>query len=347
VQLVQTSSHALRHDLDACALHAPEFDHGLSDHLPMQLHAMHALGASAQRLDAFATFYEQRLEPRQAVTEPDVSWLNLRGDIDAYDALAKLFAARIADEGRDAVLRDVLPALMPGAGGGAFHGLIRCGHAIAAQHDGELANGLAYWAAGWLPLLPYDERRALPAATLDLAEWTARVHALTTNADTEEPRIVLRMKAWATASQFEPLATALRTDRDTLDTIARFAATLYAQTGNFTVMHMLTSTHALLVLRPWLTDPVAATRWFGVSLFASFRAARLTREQLAAAAQALASGDPAAGMPVRAWDDLAAEAVASDDDHAAKIVYSSRALYEMFGDAVFHAAATRGASTQA
>lgn len=347
MQLVQTSSPALRHDLDACAVHAPEFDHGLSDHLPMQLHAMHALGASAQRLDAFAAFYEQRLELRQGVTGPDVPWRSLRGDIEAYDALAKLFAARIADEGRDAVLRDVLPALMPGAGGGAFHGLIRCGHAIPAQHDGELANGLAYWAAGWSPLLPYDETGPMPAPSLDLIEWAGHAHDLTTTADTEPPRINLRMKAWATASQFEPLATALRVDERTLDTIARFAAVLYAQTGNFTVMHMLTSTHALLVLRPWLTDPVSATRWFGVSLFAAFRAARLTREQLASAAQAFVSADPCACLPVRAWDELAAEAVASDDDHAAKIVYSSRALFEMFGDAVFHAAATRGALMQA
>ena len=347
MQLVQTSSPALRHDLDACAIHAPEFDHGLSDHLPMQLHAMHALGASARRLREFSRFYEPRLEPKVEAVASVLTWRERRGDIDAFDALERLFAARITQEGRDVVLRDLLPALLPSAGGGAFHGLIRTGHAVAAGHDGELARGLAYWAAGSLLLLPYDERGPLPEPTLGLIDWAARAHDLTTTADTEPPRIVLRMKAWATAPQFPALATALRANEGTLDQIARFAAVLYAQTGNFTVMHMLTSTHALLVLRPWLVDPVAATRWFGVSLFAAFRAARLTREQIAAASAALASTDAGAGFPVRDWDALAAEAVASNDDHAAKIVYSTRALYEMFGDAVFHAAATRGVMAQA
>lgn len=347
MQLVQTASSALRNHLDTCGTHAPEFDHGLSDHLPMQLHVMHALGASGQRLAGFARLYAQRLEPRQRVETSAASWLALRGRIEAFDTLEGLFSSGIAQKGRDAVLRELLPALMPGAAGGAFHGLIRCGHAVAANHDGELAMGLAYWAAGWLPLLPYAESGKLPAPAYSLAAWAAHAHDLTTTADTEPPRIVLRMKAWATARQFPALAPALQADEATLGQIARFAAMLYAQTGNFTVMHMLTSVHALLVLRPWLVDGIVATRWFGVSLFAAFRAARLSREQLAAAGTALVSASPAAGLPVRDWDALAAEAIASNDDHAAKIVYSSRALYEMFGDAVFHAAATRGVFAQA
>lgn len=353
MQLVHATSPALRRELDACVAHAPEFDHGLSDHLPMQLHAMHALGAGAQRLREFARFYGRRLDARQqAIAKPDVAWLTLRGDIDAFDALAKLFAARIVSDGRDAVLRDVLPALMPGAGGGAFHGLIRCGHAIAADHEGELVNGLAYWAAGWLPLLPHDEHGAMPAPTLDLATWALRAHDLTTTADTEPPRIVLRMKAWATAPQFPALAMALNAGDETLGQIARFAATLYAQTGNFTVMHMVTATHALLVLRPWLDDVALATRWFGVSLFAALRAARLTREQIADASNTMSAmsvtraANPASAMLLRPWEELAAAAIASDDDHAAKIVYSSRALFEMYGDEVFHAAATRGVLAQ-
>lgn len=347
MQLIHGITDSLRSDLDACAAHSPEYGNGLGDHLPMLLHAMHALGASPARRAEYAPRYAQRLELRQIAALPATSWRELRGNIDAFDTLEQQFSARIVVEGRDAVLRDLLPALMPGVGASAFHGVIRCGHAIAAQHDGELARGLAYWAAAWLKLLPYDEADALPEPTLDLATWLAHAHDLVTTVDSEQPRIVLRMKAWAAAPQFEALAVALRTDNSTLDTVARFAATLYAQTGNFTVMHMVTSVHALLVLRPWLEDPALAARWFGVSLFGALRAARLTSEQIADALHAIGDSKSTDGMSLRPWEELAAEAIASDDDHAAKIVYSARALFEMFGDKVFHAAAMRGVQVQA
>ena len=155
------------------------------------------------------------------------------------------------------------------------------------------------------------------------------------------------MKAWSAAPQFPTLASALRCDENTLDAMARFAAALYAQTGNFTVMHMVTSAHALLTLRPWLGDVSLATRWFGVALLAAIRAARLTPAQIEAGLALLGDADAVAALPVQPWAELAAIVIDSDDDHAAKIVYSSRALFEMFGHPVLHAAATKGMLTQA
>lgn len=336
--------------LDACVSHDAEYNRGLSDHLPMLLHALHALGAAPARLTSYAAQYAARLEPRRVVAIEIDDWRALRGNIDAYDSLAKYFAGRISAEGRDQVLRETLPPLMPGVAAGAFHGLIRCGHALAAQHDGELANGLAYWVSAWLPLLPGDTvegREPLPAPTIDLTNWVRSAHDLHTTLDTEPPRITLRMKAWSAAPQFPTLASALRCDENTLDAMARFAAALYAQTGNFTVMHMVTSAHALLTLRPWLGDVSLATRWFGVALLAAIRAARLTPAQIEAGLALLGDADAVAALPVQPWAALAAIVIDSDHDHAAKIVYSSRALFEMFGHPVLHAAATKGMLTQA
>ena len=344
------TSQGLARQLDGCMAHDAEYNHGLSDHLPMLLHSMHALGATESRLQEYASSYVTRLEPRRVIPVDTDDWLALRGQLDAYHALSAMFAQRIAVAGRDCVLRDALPHLMPGVGAGAFHGLIRCGHALAARHDGELANGLAYWAAAWLPLMPSadaDEAlRPLPPPSLDLASWARCAHDLRTALDTGQPRITLRMKAWSAAPQFPVLAFALRTNDDTLRDIARFAATVYAQTGNFTVMHMVTSAHALLALVPWLDDVTLATRWFGVTLLAALRAARLTQQQIDAGLATMNDAAAINALPVLPWHDLATAAIASDDDHAAKIVYSSRALFEMSGDAVFHAAATQGMLTQ-
>ncbi len=210
--------------------------------------------------------------------------------------------------------------------------------------------GLAYWAAAWLPLMPGtdadDALRQLPLPSLDLAGWARCAHDLRTALDTEQPRITLRMKAWSAAPQFPALAFALHTDDDILRDIARFAATVYAQTGNFTVMHMVTSAHALLTLTPWFDDVKLATRWFGVALLAALRAARLTQQQIDTGLVTMNEASAISALPELPWNELAAAAIASDDDHAAKIVYSSRALFEMFGDVVFHAAATQWMLTQ-
>jgi len=346
----RSPSGRLAGQLDACADYDAEYSHGLSNHLPMLLHALHALGASDSRLTEYAEKYALRLEPRRAIPMDTGNWKALRGRLDAFDALSAMFSERIASAGRDRVLRDALLYLMPGVGAGAFHGLIRCGHAVASQHDGEVANGLAYWAAAWMPLLPgagSDESWHLPSPSIDLANWVRRAHDLHTAIDTEQPRITLRMKAWSAAPQFPALALALRTDDGTLANIARFAATVYAQTGNFTVMHMVTATHALLILKPWHDDVQAATRWFGVALLAALRAARLSPAQLDAGLAAMNDVEAITALPVLPWQQIATAAIASDDDHAAKIVYSSRALFDAFGDIVFHAAATKGMLTQA
>src|SRR5512143_581470 len=126
----------------------PEYASELSNHLPMALHALSELGASASRMRQFAGRYLQRFAGRgggpRASTVAD--WLPLRGQADAYPGLRATFEDALAREGRDAVLHRVLPALWPGVAAAAFHGVIRTGHAAQAGHDGELAAALAYWA---------------------------------------------------------------------------------------------------------------------------------------------------------------------------------------------------------
>ena len=110
-------------------------------------------------------------------------WLALRGQTDAFAPLRATFAAALARDGRDAVLRAALPALLPGVAAAAFHGVIRTAHAVEAAHDGELAAALAYWAWRWQPLAPAPRGAALPVdavvraarrGRLDAARSTAR-----------------------------------------------------------------------------------------------------------------------------------------------------------------------------
>ena len=60
--------------LDDGLRHAPEYRGGLSNHLPMALVALDALGADAERLCRFASDYARRLEPRQSARPLDVAF---------------------------------------------------------------------------------------------------------------------------------------------------------------------------------------------------------------------------------------------------------------------------------
>ncbi|TAG47282.1 MAG: DUF4243 domain-containing protein [Betaproteobacteria bacterium] len=346
MQLTSDNYRALHVILDRGAVHAPEYDGGLSDHLPMSLHAMYELGADQARLEAYAAFYAPRLDRLESVPLDITDWTAFRGQSAAYSALVEVFTSRICDLGRDAVLRDAIPLLLPGVAASAFHGVIRCAHAISAGHDGELARSLAYWTVASMSLVVHDRAASLPLMSMDLSAWLAAAHQLDATANSDQPRIASQMMAWAQAAGFSELAPVLRINEETLETFARFAAALYVQTGSFTVLHMVTSSHAMLVLRPWMTDALLAARWYGIALFAALRAARLSSEQVATALKSTRESKVENHTQIASWDELAAKAIASSDDHAAKIVYSSRALYEMLGDPVFHAAAVRGVLAQ-
>jgi Questin oxidase-like len=154
--MATTKSTPLNHLLDAGATLSPEYGDGLSSHLPMALTALSRLGADARRLRAFAAHYTQA-KALQSVPPPVAwpsgdAWQGRFGDIAAWPAYRGLFRVWIAHEGIGDVLVQVLPALMRGCGGVAFHGLLRTAYALQARHADELADALAYWAARWMDL---------------------------------------------------------------------------------------------------------------------------------------------------------------------------------------------------
>ena len=72
--------------LDAGLDRAPEYGPGFSTHLPMALQALHALGASAQRLEDFAQQHVAELQARSSpAPAADVqTWQRLRGQAEGF-----------------------------------------------------------------------------------------------------------------------------------------------------------------------------------------------------------------------------------------------------------------------
>ncbi|HEY6513348.1 MAG TPA: questin oxidase family protein [Burkholderiaceae bacterium] len=311
--------------LDANLELPPEYADQLTNHLPMALHALAELGADDARMQQFFKRYARRFAGRvaepAAAAAPD--WPALRGQPHAFAPLCGTFAAALAHEGRDAVLRAALPALLPGVAAAAFHGAIRTAHAVQAGHDGELAAALAYWAWRWQPLAAAPRGTPMP-----FDAWCERLIAAGEACSFDGSLISQRMAGAAHCAAYRELAGSLAPAIDVPDRLLAFAAQCYADTRNFTVLHLVTGLRALRVLLPWVPDGDAALR----EVVPAFTAAYLS-----------AAVRPAALPPiaVMAWSTIVQRAIASDDDHVIKLVHACHGAAKQELKGPFLAAASR------
>ncbi len=306
-----------------------EYREGLSNHLPMALVALRRLGASDERLRSFAASYVTRLQPAppsQAWSAGD-PWADRLGQREAWPAYRALFAEWLSQEGAASVLEQVLPLLMTGCGAAAFHAMIRTSYAMQVGHAGELADGLAYWACRFLPLGAAAAASPPVKAVRDAQVVLKALRRASLGPHPSEALIFQRMNEVARHPEFARQVARLAIDGGTLEALARHGAELYAASGDFTVLHLVTSAHAARVLEPFCEDPEALRLHYWRAYAAAHRAS------------AAEPGDMP--QPPWSWEQLIAFAVASDDAHAIKLVDSCRELEKAWGEGPWRAAATR------
>ena len=301
----------------------PEYQDQLTNHLPMALHALHRLGASPARIQAFYAFYADRFaaRPEAAEAEPVDDWQALLGQPDAHPVLQASMARLLARHGTDATLCLVLPVLLPGAAAAALHGPIRTAHAVESGHTGELAAALAYWAWRWQPLVAPSS----PAPALPLAEWAARLVRQAQNWATTGPLISIRMEEATHSPTYQALAGSLQAAPDVPTRIAELAGLAvqsYASNPNFTVLHMMTGLRALRMLLPWLggADSAGAQAVLARVVTAAYPAARV-------------KDLPVVPEPrFHSWPEVIAAAIASEDEHVIKLVDTCREEPGVYGE---------------
>jgi hypothetical protein len=309
--------------LDAGQALSSNYHGPLSNHLPMAQQALLELGASAERLQAFTEGHEALLEPRTAARPARIDVRRDLGRPDSDAAWRAHFAARIAELGSGGALREASAALLPGAGAIAFHGLIRTGHAVLAGHEAELAAGLAHWAAHFMPLQSTADGQAL-----DLPDWLKALAKLPRPAYPPGSLITGRMQAWGGLPGFAAVAGRLHHGPGTLRELALLAARTYAATGNFTVLHLLTASHAMSVLEPWWPTPELA-RGFSVAAAAGL---------LASGAAPALTLDREASRP---WPALISAACDQDDAHVIKLTHAAWRLGRRWPDPAWRRAVER------
>jgi hypothetical protein len=318
----------LRELLTQAARWDAEYGDSLSNHLPMALTALHRLGAGNERLAAFEARYTRRLHEAPPI-EPwpaGDAWRPRFGDPRAWPSYRALFREWIAHEGARDMLQQVLPPLMRGVGAAAFHGPIRTAYALAANHGRELADALAYWACRWFECgsARANGEEADPAPVLAAFDFAHELPAA---------RLIAQSMANAASHpRFASVVARLHVDLPrTLPRLAQIAAERYAAGADFTVLHLVTSAHAMQCLLPWFEE---ADRLSALVDYAS---------AYAAAWAALAARDaPRRPVgPVLPWPEVVARAIESDDEHCIKLVDSCRELERSVGGAVWSLAASR------
>ena len=225
------------------------------------------------------------------------------------------------------MLGQVLPVLAGGCGAAAFHAMIRTSYALQVGHAGELADGLAYWACRFLPLVSPGPANPASRPVNDAEVVLKALRRAALGPQPSESLIFQRMNEVARHPEFGRQVARLCLDEGTLQALARHAAELYAASGDFTVLHLVTSAHAAHVLEPFCDDRVAFRMHYWRAYADAHRAS---------------AAEPSEAAP-EAWpgERLAAAALACDDDHHFKLVDSCREHEKAWGDGPWRAAATR------
>lgn len=303
---------------------------GTTNHCPMALVALANMGATPDRLQAFFTRWTDKyaiIETQPAVALAGSDWRAQVGNLAAFSSLRRHFAEAIGRDGAPAVIADVVSRAPHAPATDAFHALIRIGYGIEAGHDGEIAAGLAAYVAASLPIeIDTDERRA----ALSVEDGFAVMAAQLPDRDWPLGSITGRLRAIAADPTFRQALQSPPAGNNLLDELARVSIALYWQKADFTVLHMVTGVNAARLvlgrLPAALAERMRAPIWAALcATYVSVGAPPLIRV--------------AAPEVQAAWPEVLQRAIASDDDHVIKMVYTCFMESQRYPDSSYYLAA--------
>ncbi len=315
-----------------------EFPHLLANHLPMVIEIMARLGAPAERLQAYAQLYTatnkvpRLAAPLAPITEED--WRSHLGDRSRETDYRRFFAAEVARLGWREAIRRTVPALAPGIGASALHGLMRLAYGVMRADEAEIGIALGYWAATFLPL-PQPEGIAAdlddPLAVLLLM----RERPAFRSPEVESDLLWHWIRAIGQEEELPPLVGRLRIGPQTLERIAEASLALYASTMSFEALHALTGAHWLRRIVPFVDDPRPLIRNFWQVIMAVYPKTGMPLPVISATLDAWR------GLDVPDDAAIAAAAVASDDEHDPSLVFSAFEEFARTGDPLYRVVAAR------
>jgi hypothetical protein len=321
-----------------CRSFSAEFPIFLANHLPMVLVAMHRLGGSDARLaEYFATYRDMNHlcapPPTVALIAPE-TWTAVLGSRERETDYRLFFEGELARLGERAAIARYLPALLPGAAASATHGLMRLAYGVMRDDDAEIATALGYWAATYLEL---GRATGASPTTDDPVEVLVRMRSIEAFRHVAPERDLLWhfMRAVAQKPEFTPVVDELSIGPETFQRVRKASLALYAGTMDFCALHALTGCHWLRLIAPVAPDPDLALRYFWqciAALYPKFGFPDLPD------AETLETWRRA---PCPDWEQIAAAAVKSDDEHDLSLVFSAREEGALYNDRLYQVVAAR------
>ena len=339
-----TDYSALDETLEAMAPMGPDLSNGFSNHAPMAIEAMCAMERADAVMPWFVS-YRNSLMPRRARVArlTDDNWRVALGDQRRTEDWFEFFRNELEERPWREVLDTWASRLAPGLMAAATHGVIRTGHATRALHlednnparGRELADGLAYWAAEYLPLPAerHSHDRAMPSQAI------ARVQMIPP--EIRGGNFGALTDALAQLDSFPPF-------KDTLDAVdpsgdasaflsdltATFARVFLANAHDtyttIAFVHAVTGPSALRPLMPYLRDKtVDAALAYAWQTAAAMYATFGTRSDLSRYDE----------VKVGSKDELIDRAIACGDEHAIKFTEVCLPEHAIKPDPAFLAAA--------
>jgi hypothetical protein len=319
----------------------PSYQGGLCNHCPMTLIALDRMGATPERVKSYALAYLQNMETAGAPDEAidAENWRERLGDEAAYLDCLGFFRREIARLNARATLRAYLPVLAPGLGAAAFHPLIRTAYGVIADDSEEIAVGLAYWASRYLTLPERTDMPAeLPFAPSDdpqeILKKTRTWPGLEFEPDADA-LIDREMLRAADTTLFPLIAASLQVDDLTLDRLRQAAALMFLGADDFNSLHAVTGMHAARILSDFAVDRRAFAREVWRALLSLYLSLDRPEVPSPAAAAELTAED----LPD--WNAILPAAVASEDEHAIKLVFSCHAESRSGGGRLYRYLAAR------
>jgi hypothetical protein len=290
-----------------------------ANHASMALLALAALGGAPAELSSFG---ERMLRKGKPFPPGGGSierqrWRERLGDMDALPAFRRFFDEEVARRGVAATLRSYLPELSRAPASAEYHCMIRTAYGVRFGDPAEVAMGLAYWSAAFMPLgslLPAERERD-PIACLADARAKLRL-AEVGNIDGGKAGA---LKWVSTLPDFPAAASTLRIEEGSLAVVARTMVRLYAVPGR-DLLHTVTGTHAYRTLEPFLADRRTGRRHLWQTLVAYY---------LSAGAPDLVDPPP---LRLPGWPEILAAARSSPDDHGCKITHTALEEYRLYRD---------------
>ncbi|WP_323845483.1 questin oxidase family protein [Microbulbifer magnicolonia] len=291
--------------LEAASRYHVRYGDRLANHLPMVLIALDKMGASHEQLQrAFDRSVPHLERPQFLPPDPNIPIAKCRNREELFPTALRYYETQVKQHGIAECLRRELPPLLPAIATAAFHPLIRTAYGVDAQHQEEVAAGLAYWNLEYHTLASSEERTSAHASEI-LPRLAARfpLISLAPGNIADHMHSVTRQRGW--------LETPIQPEQLGLEDIARVAIDAYRGTQDFTMLHGVTGCHALRLILPYCPNSETAMRhfWAGLSIAylstgpKDIKPTDSTRQSVA-------------------WKDINRSACRSRDDHVIKLVYS-------------------------